>query len=95
MSDKSAKLTAAPEGYVEWLANLEARIHTAEQHAVLVVNHESVLLYWQIGRDILTRQAKQHSGAKIINRPSQDMRSAFPKMKDLSLRNLKYMWAFA
>jgi hypothetical protein len=31
--------------------------------AALAVNRELVLLYWQIGRDILERQAKQGWGA--------------------------------
>ncbi|QOJ31139.1 MAG: DUF1016 domain-containing protein [Gammaproteobacteria bacterium] len=89
------KLIPAPEGYAEWLAELKARIHTAQQRAALAVNRELVLLYWQIGRDILARQAEQGWGAKVIERLSQDLRSSFPEMKGFSPRNLKYMRAFA
>lgn len=92
---KPVKLTAAPEGYADWLADLKARIHTAQQRAALAANRELVLLYWQIGRDILARQAEQGWGAKVIDRLSQDLRSAFPEMKGFSPRNLKYMRAFA
>lgn len=53
------------------------------------------MLYWQIGRDILARQAEQGWGAKVIERLSQDLRAAFPEMKGFSPRNLKYMRAFA
>ena len=95
MSDKPVKLTPEPEGYADWLAQLKARIHTAQQGAALAVNRELVLLYWQIGRDILARQAAQGWGAKVIARLSQDLRSAFPEMKGFSPRNLKYMRAFA
>ncbi|MGB3290765.1 MAG: PDDEXK nuclease domain-containing protein [Burkholderiaceae bacterium] len=95
MSDKSVKLTPEPEGYAGWLADLKARIHTAQQRAALAVNRELVLLYWQIGRDILVRQAEQGWGAKVIERLSQDLRLAFPEMKGFSPRNLKYMRAFA
>lgn len=95
MSDKPVKLTPAPEGYADWLADLKTRIHIAQQRATLAVNRELVLLYWQIGQDILARQAAQGWGAKVIERLSQDLRSAFPEMKGFSPRNLKYMRAFA
>lgn len=92
---KPVKLTAPPEGYIDWLADLKTRIHTAQQRAALAVNRELVLLYWQIGKDILARQAAQGWGAKVIERLSQDLRSAFPEMKGFSRANLMYMRAFA
>lgn len=88
-------LIEPPSGYADWLAELKTRIHTAQQRAALAVNRELVLLYWQIGRDILDRQAKQGWGAKVIERLAHDLRTAFPDMKGFSPRNLKYMRAFA
>lgn len=90
-----AALTPTPTGYAEWLAELKSRIHTAQQRASLAVNRELVLLYWQLGRDILARQAAQGWGAKVIERLAHDLRTAFPEMKGFSPRNLKYMRAFA
>jgi len=84
-----------PPDYADWLAELKTRIHNAQQQAALAVNRELVLLYWQIGRDILARQARQGWGAKVIERLAQDLRAAFPDMKGFSPRNLKYMRAFA
>lgn len=95
MNDKLVSLTPPPEGYADWLTDLKGRIHTAQQRAALAINRELVLLYWQIGRDILTRQAEQGWGAKVIERLAHDLRSAFPDMKGFSPRNLKYMRAFA
>ena len=95
MSDTPAGLTLPPDGYADWLADLKSRIHTAQQRATLAVNRELVLLYWQIGQDILARQAEQGWGAKVIERLAQDLRAAFPEMKGFSPRNLKYMRAFA
>jgi predicted nuclease of restriction endonuclease-like (RecB) superfamily len=54
-----------------------------------------VLLYWDIGRVILDRQEREGWGAKIIDRLSADLREAYPEMKGLSPRNLKYMRTFA
>ncbi|MBK7900732.1 MAG: DUF1016 family protein [Azonexus sp.] len=95
MNDKPARLTAPPAGYADWLNELKARIHGAQQRTALAVNRELVRLYWQIGRDILARQAEQGWGAKVIERLAQDLRTAFPDMKGFSPRNLKYMRAFA
>jgi predicted nuclease of restriction endonuclease-like (RecB) superfamily len=83
------------EGYDDFLRDLKQRIRSAQVRAVLAVNRELVLLYWQIGQDILTRQQQQGWGAKVIERLSADLRSSFPEMKGFSPRNLKYMRAFA
>jgi predicted nuclease of restriction endonuclease-like (RecB) superfamily len=84
-----------PADYAAWLSELKTRIHTAQQRASLAVNRELVLLYWQIGRDILARQGREGWGAKVIERLAQDLRNAFPDMKGFSPRNLKYMRTFA
>lgn len=83
------------EGYDDFLRDLKERIRSAQVRAVLAVNRELVLLYWEIGRDILSRQQQQGWGAKVIERLSADLRTSFPEMKGFSLRNLKYMRAFA
>ncbi len=83
------------EDYQQFLQNLKQRICNAQLRAALSVNRELVLLYWQIGREILTNQQQQGWGAKVIDRLSSDLRSAFPDMKGFSSRNLKYMRKFA
>ncbi len=93
--DTPPGLTPVPTGYAEWLAELKVRIHAAQQRAALAVNRELIGLYWQIGRDILQRQAEQGWGAKVIDRLAHDLRTAFPGMKGFSRANLMYMRAFA
>ena len=95
MSNVPVSLTPPPEGYGDWLTDLKSRIHAAQQRSTLAVNRELVLLYWQIGRDILSRQAEQGWGAKVIERLAHDLRAAFPDMKGFSRANLMYMRAFA
>lgn len=94
-SEQPIALVTTHDGYNNWLSDLKDRIHTAQQKASLAVNRELVLLYWQIGRDILNRQAEQGWGAKVIERLAHDLRTAFPQMKGFSPRNLKYMRTFA
>ncbi len=93
--DPPASLTAPPTGYAEWLLDLKSRIHNAQHRATLAVNRELVMLYWQIGSDILARQEQQGWGSKVIDRLAKDLRNAFPDMKGFSPRNLKYMRSFA
>jgi predicted nuclease of restriction endonuclease-like (RecB) superfamily len=95
MTDRPISLAPAPAGYADWLLDLKTRIHIAQQRAALAVNRELVLLYWQIGHDILARQAEQGWGAKVIERLAHHLRITFPQMKGFSPRNLKYMRAFA
>ena len=40
-----------PEDYYDFLRELKGRILQAQVRAVISVNRELVLLYWQIGRD--------------------------------------------
>ena len=63
--------------------------------ASVAVNRELILLYWQIGRDILRRQQQEGWGAKVIDRLAADLHAAFPDMKGFSTRNLKYMRSLA
>jgi predicted nuclease of restriction endonuclease-like (RecB) superfamily len=85
----------ANESYSQFLADLKSRIRAAQLRAALAVNRELVLLYWQIGRDILDRQARESWGTKVIDRLAADLKNAFPDMKGFSPRNLKYMRRFA
>ncbi|MGY8525657.1 PDDEXK nuclease domain-containing protein [Paracidovorax citrulli] len=81
--------------YTNWLASLKARVEQARQRAALSVNRELVTLYWQIGKDILARQAELGWGSRVVDRIARDLRAAFPDMKGFSPRNLKYMRALA
>jgi predicted nuclease of restriction endonuclease-like (RecB) superfamily len=85
----------APDSYAQFLAELKSRIQAAQLRASLAINRELVLLYWQIGRDIIDRQEREKRGTNVIDRLSSDLKRSFPKMKGFSPRNLKYMRAFA
>lgn len=80
--------------YQTFLNGLKNRIRTAQIKAAIAVNRELILLYWQIGRDILTRQQQEGWGAKVIERLAKDLKKEFPDMKGFSSRNLKYMRSF-
>ena len=77
------------------MSTLKERIRTAQVRAALSVNWELVLLYGNIGKEIRARQQSQGWGAKVVERLSADLRSAFPEMKGFSPRNLVYMQTLA
>ena len=84
-----------PESYAALVAEIKERIRGERLRVVLAANAELVLLYWDVGRAILERQNREGWGAKVIDRLSHDLRDAFPDMRGLSPRNLKYMRSFA
>lgn len=95
MGDAPIAVTNPPEGYLHWLADLKARIYATQQRAALAVNTELLQLYWQIGHEILTRQAEQGWGTKVVERLAHDLRAEFPEMSGFSRSNLLYMRTFA
>lgn len=95
MNKKTLATDTIPADYAAWLADIKTRVTASRQRAVLAANTELIGLYWQIGRDILERQAKQSWGSKVIERLARDLRAAFPEMKGFSRRNLMYMRDFA
>jgi predicted nuclease of restriction endonuclease-like (RecB) superfamily len=80
---------------VEILERVKGQIRTAQVGAALAVNQQLVLLYWGIGKEILTRQRVDGWGTGVIERLAKDLRSEFPEMRGLSPRKLGYMKAFA
>nr|WP_199326389.1 MULTISPECIES: PDDEXK nuclease domain-containing protein [unclassified Leptolyngbya] len=74
---------------------MKSRIRSAQLRAAIAVNKELVLLYWHIGREILTRQAEAGWGGKVIERLAKDLKREFPDIKGFSRTNLLYMRAFA
>ncbi|MEK6680603.1 MAG: PDDEXK nuclease domain-containing protein [Nitrospirota bacterium] len=90
-----AQLIKSPSGYAKLLEDLKTKIRSAQIRAGLAANRELVLLYWEIGRQILQRQRNEGWGSKIIDHLAHDLSREFPEMKGFSPRNLKYMRAFA
>jgi predicted nuclease of restriction endonuclease-like (RecB) superfamily len=86
---------SSPDNYVSFFNDLKQRIRQAQVKAALAVNQELLLLYWQIGKEILERQQAEKWGSKIIDRLAKDLKYEFPDMNGFSRSNLKYMRLFA
>lgn len=81
-------------GYPALLAEVKARIQSAQYAALRAVNKELVGLYWDIGRLIVERQKDAKHGAAIAERLADDLRDAFPDVSGFSRRNVFYMRGF-
>ncbi|MDP2913466.1 MAG: DUF1016 N-terminal domain-containing protein [Candidatus Omnitrophota bacterium] len=77
--------------YKVWLADIKARVRSAQIKAALSVNIELLKLYWSIGADIVARQKNTKWGDSFLFRLSKDLMAEFPDMKGFSERNLKYI----
>ena len=84
-----------PADYPQFLTTLKAQIRATQVRAALAVNAELVQLYWRIGHSILDQEQQRGWGGKVIDQLAQDLRREFPELTGFSVRNLKYMRAFA
>ena len=78
--------------YFEILNNIKKQILDAQYKAVLGVNQEQIMLFWNIGKTII---ANTKYGVKFIDNLAKDIKTEFPNLKGYSVRNLKYMRRFA
>lgn len=81
--------------YKELLGEIKKKVGSAQLKAAVSVNKELIQLYWEIGSSILKKQEEAEWGAKVIEKLAKDLRSIFPDMKGLSLRNVQFMVQFA
>ena len=81
--------------YGAFLVDLKNKVKLAQSQVMKTVNTAMVVLYWEIGRAIQSKQESFGWGAKIIEKLAMDLKRAFPNIKGFSSRNLKYMLKFA
>ncbi len=80
------------DGYFEILESVKEQIKASQYKAVLGLNREQIILYWNIGK-VINEHNKYGSG--FIENLARDIKSEFPKSKGYSVRNLRYMRRFA
>jgi len=80
--------------YKKWLADLKNKIQRSQIKAAVKVNAELLLLYWDLGCDIVNRQMESAWGSGFFERLSNDLRKEFPDMKGFSVVNLTYCKRF-
>lgn len=85
---------AAAQDYPALLAEVKARVQSAQYAALRAVNKELVGLYWDIGRLIVERQQSAGWGKAVVARLAADLQEAFPGTGGFSASNLWRMKSF-
>jgi len=80
--------------YSDWLGELKRQIKTEQIKATLSVNSKMIMLYWDLGGQIVEKQAKSKWGDGFIEQLGKDLKEEFPEVKGFSADNLKYMRIF-
>ncbi|MGB7947621.1 MAG: DUF1016 N-terminal domain-containing protein, partial [Candidatus Binatia bacterium] len=80
--------------YVEFVTELKQRIVSARLSAARAVNRDLVLLYWDIGKGIIEKQASMGWGDSVVEALANDLQKAFPATSGFSARNLWDMRRF-
>ena len=85
---------ALPAGYTALLADLKARVRAAQLRAVVSVNRELILLYWDIGKIIAEAQKTKGYGKQVVERLAEDLQKEFPGTAGFSPQNVWFMRSF-
>lgn len=85
--------TSLPQNadYKRWLKGLKQKVVHTQIKAAITVNSSLLQLYWELGEDIVKRQANAQWGDGFLKQLSVDLMAEFPQIKGFSERNLKYI----
>jgi len=72
--------------FYEWINELKRTIKSARQKVTATINSQVLELYWEIGKEISSKQNTW--GSNIIENVAKELNSEFPEMKGFSRRNL-------
>jgi hypothetical protein len=85
-------MTSAPlpsPDYATWLQDVKARIQSARIAVARAATRELILLYWDLGREIVEKQEGMGWGKSVVETLSADLREAYPGGKGFSVN---YLW---
>jgi hypothetical protein len=75
--------------YSAWLKELKNKIRSVQIKAAVKVNTEMLSFYWELGADIVEKQAEAIWGDGFLAQLSKDLIAEFPVMQGFSERNLR------
>lgn len=74
--------------FKQWFGDLKTRIRQSQLRASIKVNSELLHLYWDLGKDIVSRQMESSWGSGFFGKLSKELKKEFPDMQGFSERNL-------
>ena len=91
---KSKSISILDKDYTQWIRELSARYRKSQIKAAIKVNQEMLLFYWELGRDIVERDAENKYGRNFYASLCNDLTKEMSGMKGFSVTNLKYSTYF-
>lgn len=80
--------------YKNWLLIIKDKISAAQIKASIAINENLILLYWDIGKEIVEKQNNKSWGSKVVEQMAKDLKNEMPKVNGFSRTNLFYMRQF-
>lgn len=80
--------------FKDFVKEIKNRILSSQYEALKKVNRELITLYWDIGKDIVSKQEAYGWGKSVVKNLSQELQKEFVGMRGFSERNLWNMRNF-
>jgi len=74
--------------YNKWFETIKRKIKSAQLKAAISVNTQLIELYWDLAKDIVSKQQEANWGDNVLEQLSTDLKLSFPDIKGFSRRNL-------
>lgn len=85
----SSEITINAADYRQWLGELKTRYRQVQLKAAVAVNTAMLQFYWELGADMLAKQAHFAWGSGFLTQLSVDLGREFPGAAGFSKRNLE------
>ncbi len=80
--------------FKDFVKEIKNRILSSQYEALKKVNRELITLYWDIGKDIVSKQEAYGWGKAVVKNLSQELQKEFVGMRGFSVQNLWNMRQF-
>ena len=85
----SKSINILDKDYIQWIKELSSRYRRSQIKAAVKVNEEMLRFYWELGRDIVERDAENRYGKRFYATLSRDLENEL-NTSGFSVTNLKY-----
>ena len=80
--------------YIDFIKELKQKIALAKNRTIISVNRAMIELYFDIGKEIVTKQESLGWGKSVVEQMAKDLQEEFGKRSGYSTQNLWYMRQF-
>jgi predicted nuclease of restriction endonuclease-like (RecB) superfamily len=86
--------TEIGQNYQPFLQEILVKIKETRYEMLKTVSHQTVLLYWEIGKSVSEKVHSEKWGKSVVEQLSKDLQTEFPGVRGFSSRNIWNMKSF-